>query len=260
MTEPVVSLSDVSLRLDGRQVLRSITWRVRKGENWVVVGPNGAGKTSLLGLLNGYHWPSSGTVNVLGEPFGRVDLRELRKRIGLVSPYLTDWVQESQNVLDVVLSGKFASIGLWSSPTPADRRLAAALLRRTGCGKYGGSSFGKLSQGEKQKVMIARALMAKPRLLVLDEPCSGLDIPGREKFLSAVAAIALKRNPSMVYVTHRIEEIPRGFTHAMLMKGGRILKMGRMDEVLDDGWLSRCFGVRIRVNRWRNRYYAVVNG
>ena len=260
MSELVLSLSDVSLSIEGRQVLHGVDWQVRKGQNWAVVGPNGAGKTSLLRMLNGYLWPSSGKVRLLGESFGRVDLRELRKKIGFVSPFVTDWIQDDQKVLKVVQSGKFASIGLWGAPTDADERLATRLLRRTGCERYAGTSFGKLSQGERQRVVIARALMAKPRILALDEPCSGLDIPARERFLSVLSDLTLRRSPTMIFVTHRIEEIPRGFTHAMLMNNGRVLKEGEIADVLDGAGLTKCFGVKIKVNKWGGRYYAVIEG
>lgn len=252
-------MRDVGLSIDGKPILKAINWEVRRGENWVVVGPNGAGKTSLLRLINGYHWPTTGKVRVLGKQFGGADLRELRKEIGLVSPYVTDWIPDNQRVLDVVFSGKFASIGLWVSPSDVDKRFAVALLRRMGCGRYASNKFGTLSQGEKQKVVIARALMARPRLLTLDEPCSGLDLAARERFLKAISNVAVKRNPSMVYITHRIEEIPRGFTHAILMRNGRVLKRGKMKVVLTDEYLSSCFGVGIRVKRLKGRYYALVD-
>lgn len=260
MTGPVLSLSNVSLFIEGRGVLHDITWKVMNGENWVVVGPNGAGKTTLLKLLNGYHWPSSGKVTILGERLGRVDLRELRRRMGLISPFVSDSIPEEERALDVVLSGKYASIGLWDAYSVSDRRYAMSLLRRTGCERHQNSKFGSLSQGEKQKVVIARALMAKPHLLLLDEPCAGLDIRGREKFLSALGRLALGRNPGVIYVTHRIEEIPIGFTHAMLLKRGRVVGKGKIHDVLNDEHLSKCFGIRIEVKKRGDRYYASVDG
>jgi iron complex transport system ATP-binding protein len=258
-TKPVLSLSNVSLKVDGKEVVHDVTWEIRRGENWVLVGPNGAGKTTLLRMLNGYQWPSSGRVSVLGETFGNVDLRELRMKIGLVSAYISDWIPDDDSVLDVVLSGKYASIGLWNATSPADRRLATSLLRRMGCERYSEGKFGRLSQGEKQKVVIARALMTRPHLIALDEPCAGLDIPGREKFLSTLRSMALSGSPSIVYVTHRIEEIPAGFTHAILLKKGRVISRGRIGEVLNDHGLSALFGVRIKVSKWRERYYALVD-
>jgi iron complex transport system ATP-binding protein len=258
-TEAVVSLSNVSLEVEGREVVHRVSWEVRKGENWVLVGPNGAGKTTLLRMLNGYQWPSSGKVTILGETFGRVDLRELRMKIGLVSSYISDWIPDDDRVLDVVLSGKYASIGLWNATSPADQRLARSLLRRLGCERYSHSRFGRLSQGERQKVIIARALMTRPSLIALDEPCAGLDIPAREKFLSTLHGMALSGNPSMVYVTHRIEEIPSGFTHAILLKKGRVISQGKIGDVLSDRGLSTLFGIGIKVSRWRDRYYALVD-
>jgi len=249
----------VDVSIEGKEVLHDVTWEVKRRENWVIVGPNGAGKTSLLRLLNGYHWPSSGKARVLGKKFGSVDLRELRKKIGLVSSYITDWVPADERVLDVVLSGKDASIGFWKPSSPEDNRLAVSALGALGCERYKDSRFGRLSQGEKQKVVIARALMARPRLVALDEPCAGLDIIGRERLLSTLRRLASRGSPSLIYVTHRIEEIPEGFTHGILLKGGKIVKMGMTNEVLDDESLTACFGVKVKVNRWRNRYYAMVD-
>ena len=259
LTGLILGLSNVSLAIDGKKIIRDLSWQVREGENWVLVGPNGAGKTTLLGILNGYHWPSGGRATVLGKDFGSFDLRELRKRIGFVSSYISDWIPEEERVIDVVVSGRYASIRLWKDPPPEELAYANRVLRRVGCGRYGGARIGKLSQGEKQRVIIARALMARPRLMALDEPCAGLDLPGREKFLSAVARIAESGSPTMIYVTHRIEEIPAGFTHALLLREGRVTAKGRIDQVLNSRNLSACFRVGIKVSRWRKRYYALVD-
>jgi iron complex transport system ATP-binding protein len=259
MKGPIVNMSNVSVAIEGNPVLRDVSWQMEDGENWVVVGPNGAGKTTLLRLLNGYHWPSSGQVSVLSKPFGKVDLRELRRRIGFVSSFISDWIPEDERVVDVVMSGKYASIRLWKEPPRRDLQHANLMLRRVGCERYMNAKFGKLSQGEKQRIIIARALMANPRLLVLDEPCASLDLPAREAFLSTVTEIARRKTPSLIYVTHRIEEIPAGFTHALLIKAGRVLREGKIDAVLDNRHLSKCFGVKVKVSKWRNRYYAMID-
>jgi len=255
----ILGLSNISLAIDGRKIIRDLSWQVKEGENWVLVGPNGAGKTTLLGMLNGYRWPSAGKATVLGKDFGSFDLRDLRRMIGFVSSYISDWIPEEERVIDVVVSGRYASIKLWKDPSPEELAFANRMLRRVGCGRFGSAKIGRLSQGEKQRVIIARALMARPRLMALDEPCAGLDLPGRERFLSAVVKIAESGSPTMIYVTHRIEEIPAGFTHALLLREGRVTAKGRIDEVLNSGNLSACFRVAIKVRKWRNRYYALVD-
>jgi len=259
LTGLILGLSNVSLAIEGRKIIRDLSWEVKEGENWVLVGENGAGKTTLLGILNGYRWPSAGRATVLGKDFGSFDLRDLRRKIGFVSSYISDWIPEEEKVIDVVVSGRYASIKLWKNPPPEELAFANRLLRRVGCGRYEGAKFGKLSQGERQRVIIARALMARPRLMALDEPCAGLDLPGREKFLSTVARIAESGSPTMIYVTHRIEEIPAGFTHALLLREGRVTAKGRIDQVLNSRNLSACFRVPITVRKWRNRYYALVD-
>lgn len=245
--------------LEGNEVIRNVSWRVERGENWVVVGPNGAGKTTLLRLLNGYLWPTSGTAAVLGKAFGSVDLRELRKSIGFVSSYMDGWVSEEERVLDVVASGASASMHPWQSLSQKDISYATSLVRRVGCGRHLQKRFGQLSQGERMRVIIARALMGKPLLITLDEPCAGLDLSGREDFLSTLSTIAVRRAQTMVYVTHRIDEVPSGFTHALLLRSGRVIAKGKIDRVLSGKNLSRCFGVRVRVTRWRKKLYALVD-
>lgn len=256
---PEVELSGVSVILDGNEVLRDVSWRVERGENWVVVGPNGAGKTSLLRLLNGYLWPTRGKVTLLGKTFGHVDLRELRRGIGFVSSYMDDWMPEEESVLDVVASGASASTRSWQTPNAKETAYATLLIKRAGCGTLLLRRFGQLSQGERRRIVIARALMARPSLIALDEPCAGLDLSGREDFLSMLSRIAKARTRTMVYVTHRIDEIPSGFTNALLLKDGAVLSQGRLDRVMDERNLSRCFGVKVKVARWRDRYYALVD-
>jgi iron complex transport system ATP-binding protein len=256
----IVELTDVSVDIGGRKIIDNFSWRVKRGEHWVIVGPNGAGKTTLLRVLNGYQWPSSGKATVLSTSFGSSDLRELRKEIGFVSAYIGDCIPDELKVEDVVMTGAYASIRLWSPPRSGDLARAKALLRRISCAKHAKKSFGQLSQGEKQRVIIARALMARPSLLTLDEPCAELDLTGRESFLSTLAKIATRKTPTMIYVTHRIEEVPRGFTHALLLKDGRALDSGRIEAVFNKKSLSSCFGVKVDVRKWRNRFYAFVDG
>lgn len=260
-TEPDISLSDVSLVLDGRRVLSNIDWRVMPGENWVVLGPNGAGKTSLLSIINGYRWPSSGEVSVLGLRFGDSDLSELRTRTGLVSSYLDWMVSGEETVMELVLSGKFGSTRLWRRTSQKDVTRATSLLRSLGCLSYRERKLSEVSQGERRKVAIARAMMAGPELLVLDEPCEGLDIASRESFLGGLVSLMSGRGrPTFVEVTHRTEDVPPGFTHALLLRGGRVLASGRLEETLTGENLSRCLGVAVDMRRWAGRYYMVPSG
>jgi iron complex transport system ATP-binding protein len=255
---PIVSLSDVSLVLDGKKVLNHVDWEVMPGENWVVIGPNGAGKTSLLSIINGYRWPSGGAVSVLGRRFGEADLRELRTETGLVSSYLDWMISRDEKVMDLVLSGKFGSIKVWGKVKPGDVEEARSLLRAMGCMEHRGKTVSELSQGEKQKVAIARALMARPRLLVLDEPCEGLDIASRESFLDGLAPLlSMRGGPSFIEVTHRTEDIPPGFTHALLLRAGRVVDSGEIGKTLTSGKLTRCLGTEVELKSLGGRYYMI---
>lgn len=255
---PVVSFKDVSLVLDGKTVLSGVDWEVMPGENWVVIGPNGAGKTSLLSIINGYRWPSSGEVSVLGRRFGDADLRELRTETGLVSSYLDWMIGGDEKVIDLVVSGKFGSIRVWRKVSRGDVARAASLLRAMGCADQVGKTFSELSQGERQKVAIARAMMARPKLLVLDEPCEGLDIASRESFLFGLAPLLSRKDgPSFVEVTHRTEDIPPGFTHALLLREGCVVASGEIRTTLTSEKLSRCLGTEVELKSWGGRYYMI---
>jgi len=255
---PVVSLSDVSLVLEGKRVLSHVDWEVMPGENWVVIGPNGAGKTSLLSIINGYRWPSSGSVSVLGRRFGDADLRELRTETGLVSSYLDWMIGGDEKVVDLVVSGKFGSTRVWSKVRATDVARAKSLLARMGCAEQLEKTLSELSQGERQKVAIARAMMARPRLLILDEPCEGLDIASRESFLDGLKPLLLRRGgPSFIEVTHRTEDIPPGFTHALLLREGRVVGSGEIRATLTSKRLTRCLGTRVELKSWGGRYYMM---
>ena len=252
----VIALSNVSLELDGKKVLEKVNWRVLEGENWVVIGPNGAGKTSLLSIVNGYRWPSSGKASVLGRRFGGADLRELRTETGLVSAYLDPTIRGNERAIDLVISGKLGSTRLWEKRTARDIQHAAALLKAAGYTGGIDKKVKELSQGERQKVAIARALMGRPKLLILDEPLEGLDLPARESFLRSLAGMLSRRGgPSFVEVTHRTEDIPPGFTHALLLRDGRVVASGRIGTTLTSENLTACLGVDVDLKRWRGRYY-----
>ncbi len=248
----VVSLEDVSKWLGDKLVLGGVNWSVSEGEHWVVLGANGSGKTTMLRIASGYLWPTSGTVSVLGRRFGSVDLRELRKKIGWVTSALTSRIPPGEQALNVVLSGRYASMGLYDEPSEADRGKAAGILEFMDCGELACRCFGVLSQGEQQRVLIARALMSDPRLLILDEPSAGLDLKAREGFLESVAK--LTEEHTVAYVTHHIEEIIPEFTHVILLKDGRVLRSGVKEDVLSTGNLREAFGVGLEVDFKGGRY------
>ena len=256
----------MNVLLGGKKVLHNINLEVRSGENWAVVGPNGSGKTTLLKVINGYQRISQGGVSVFGERFGETNLKEVRRRIGMVSSYLSDLVQLDDNVLDIVVSGGYAQTRLWGVPKFEFVEKARGLLRRLGCLKFEDGRLRELSQGERQKVIIARALMADPLLLTLDEPCAGLDLKSRESFISGLEEIASRKGKlgppfSMIYVTHRIDEIPSScFNKALLLKKGRRLtrEEEEIGKVLTSENVSRCFDVDVKVRRSGERYYPVI--
>lgn len=260
--QPILRLEDVSWRRREQTILSNITWTVQPGEHWAIIGVNGSGKTSLLHLVTGYEWPSSGRIEVLGEVFGRCDLRELRKSIGWVSVALADRFAAhhgSDPVLDVVVSGRHASIGLYEDPTPEDLARATHLIEQFGLSHRRTHAFGLLSQGERQRALLARAFLAQPPLLILDEPCTGLDLPARERFLDALAdATAAEDAPTLLYVTHHPEEVLPLFTHALLLRDGRVLAAGPKHEVITDERLSDALGIRVAVTWYNDRPWVRV--
>ncbi|MBP1931227.1 ABC transporter ATP-binding protein [Ammoniphilus resinae] len=247
----IIHVENVFFKRDERMILSDIHWDVNTGEHWAMIGLNGAGKTTLLKMINGYMWPVAGTgatIEVLGKRFGSVDLRELRKSIGWVSTSLTDSISPSHTVIDVVMSGKFATFGLYDSVANQDKEKAMVILTKLGAKHTAERRFGVCSQGEKQKIMISRALMANPKLLILDEPCTGLDIYSRENLLLAIDALGKQPNgPTMIYVTHHIEEVCPIFTHALIMKEGQVVAAGTKDKVITDTILSDGLGLPLEV-------------
>ena len=254
----VLALSGVELVRDDRTILRGIDWRVRRGERWAVLGPNGSGKTSLCRVASLYLHPSRGTVEVLGQRLGRTDIRELRRHAQLTSSALADMLQPKLRAEDVVVTGKYAALApWWHRYTAADRHKARALLQRFGCGILAAAAFGTLSSGERQRVLLARTLMSDPALWLLDEPTAGLDLGGREQLVALLGAVAADAGPpSIVMVTHHVEEIPPAFTHALLLAGGRICAAGPVRDVLTSERLSSCFGVALTLERRGGRWLA----
>ncbi len=252
---PIVELSKICMQRDDQQILTDIDWRIQKSEHWALLGANGSGKTSLLKVIAGYEWPTSGSVQVLGEKFGQTDLRELRKRIGWVSSALLHWLPDSETALSIVASGIEASIGLWREFTDSEFEKAGQALQVLGGQSIMTKPYRVLSQGERQRVLIARALVNRPALMVLDESCGGLDPFARERFLHDLAQFAETPDcPTLIFVTHHIEEIPSFISHAMLIKNGRPLGQGRIETVCTARLLSEAFGCPCELHRENGRY------
>lgn len=236
--EAVLKLNNVSLTRGKKVILRDLDWEVKKGEHWAVLGANGSGKTMLLKMLSGYIWPSRGEIFVLGKKFGSVDLSKLRQTIGWVSFELQQKMSEI-SAFEVILSGYYASIGLYQKPTATVLKKAESLIRFVGLKEHKDSLFSLLSYGEQKKVLIARSLMSKPKLLLLDEPCSGLDMRARKKFLGFIEKIAkMKSGPAIIFVTHHIEEIVPSIENVLALKKGKIIRESKKDDVLTEEFIK----------------------
>ena len=257
-SQNVLALDGVCVVRDGKLILGPISFRIAAGERWVVLGPNGAGKSTLLGVLAARIFPTKGTVQLLDQQVGRVDLSELRTRIGLASPALEAMVETDELVKDVVLTAAYAIIGRWNETYDLwDESRAVALLTTFGVRELGERRFSTLSSGEKKRVLISRALMADPELLLLDEPAAGLDVGGREDLLRRFAQFSNDPTaPASVLVTHHIEEIPIGTTHAILLKEGKIAVSGPVHSVITTEHVSAVFGLPIEVVHESSRFFA----
>jgi iron complex transport system ATP-binding protein len=242
----------------GAEILRDIDWTVERADRWVVLGRNGSGKTSLLSLAGALNHPSRGTVDVLGERLGRTDIRTLRRRIGLQSATLELQLRPTLHAEDAVMTAKYGALEpWWHEYTDADRERARHLLADMGCGGMGERQICTLSEGERQRVLLARLLMPEPELLLVDEPAAGLDLPAREALVTRLGRLARDPTaPPLVLVTHHVEEIPPGITAAMLLKDGRVLASGAPDEVLTSESLSECYGLALNVERREERWFA----
>jgi iron complex transport system ATP-binding protein len=254
---PALALEGVTVwewdaRARARQpILTDVGWSVLPAQQWAVLGPNGAGKSTLLDVAAGVRHPSRGVVRILGQTVGRVDLRTLRERIGHVDVKTEEAFSPRRTAFAVTLTGATGTIQvLRERVTAADEERAARLLTQLGCDAVAGHTFASLSQGERRRVLLARALMRQPPLLLLDEPADGLDLPGREALLAALASLAGDQPaPAVVTVTHHLEELPASTTHALLLRGGGVVAAGPAAEVLADGPLAACFGAAVRVHR-----------
>jgi iron complex transport system ATP-binding protein len=254
----VAALDGVTVRRGGATLLRAVSWTVRAGERWVVIGANGAGKSTLLQTLSGALRPSSGAVSLLGEALDEADLDDLLPRVGWASAALADLIPASTPVLDVVLTASHASLQRGDEPyDPADLERATDLLAQVGCRRLVERRFGSLSEGERKRVQLARAVMTDPELLLLDEPAAGLDLGGREALLRLLGRLALDQQaPVQVLVSHHVEEIPEGFTHALLIREGEVVGAGPIGATLTSALLSRTFGLPLRVLAHRGRWTA----
>lgn len=254
----VLQFSHVSVRRGRKPILSDVTWQVNQGERWVILGPNGAGKTTVVQLAAARMYPTTGTVRVLGERLGAVDISELRTRVGFASAALAERIAAGEKVLDVVLTAAYGMTGHWREEyDDFDVERASELLAAFGVADLAERSFGTLSEGERKRVQVARSLMSDPELLVLDEPASGLDLGGREVLLRALSELAADpAAPILVLVTHHVEEIPPGFTHGLLLRDGRVEAAGPIAQTMTSEHLSRTFGLALEAEQRDGRFTA----
>ena len=254
----VAELAGVSVLRPGATLLDEVDWTIEEDQHWVVIGPNGAGKTTLLEILAGQLHPTRGVVGLLGEIMGAVDVFELRPRIGVSSAVLADRIPRQEAVDNVVVSASYAVMGRWiENYDPMDFDRAQQLMAQLRIDHLASRTFGTLSEGERKRVLIARALMTDPELLLLDEPAAGLDLAGREDLVRRLGAFAASPlAPAMVLVTHHLEEIPEHFTHALLLRDGEVVAQGPLEETVTQGNLEATFGLQLTLNRQGSRFSA----
>lgn len=258
-TTPILDIRNLEISRGETSILSNVSWRVESHQHWALLGPNGCGKTSLLSSLTGYLTPTEGEVTVLGETFGESDWRELRKHVGIVSSSIRQRMNDSEPAIESVVSGKYAMIDYWGQVTRSDKARALQVLRQVEAEHLADRPWLFLSQGERQRVLIGRALMAPVRLLILDEPCTGLDPLAREHFLKFLQRLASQPNgPRLVLVTHHVEEIIPAISHVLLLKKGRVQNAGPKSKVLTSAALSQTFGTRITLTKQRGRYHLRV--
>jgi iron complex transport system ATP-binding protein len=246
----VLELADVSVRRGQATLLDSVDWTVREGERWVVLGANGAGKTTLVQLCSAQIHPTSGVAGILGEVLGTIDVFDLRPRIGYTSAAIAERIPRDEVVRDVVVSASYGVLGRWREHyDELDHDRARDLLVEVGAGKLLDRTFGTLSEGERKRVQIARSLMTDPELLILDEPAAGLDLGGREDLVSTMSVLANDiSSPAIVLVSHHVEEIPPGFTHALMLREGRVVAQGPVAEVMTATNLTTTFGMSLQLS------------
>lgn len=248
----VVVMGNISLRREENQILDDVHLRIEPGEHWVILGRNGSGKTTLLEMMNGYMFPSSGRIEVLGNVYGQCDVREVRKEIGYISQTLIEKLTLRDPVWEVVATGAYAFLRFYQTIPDEVKTKAMQLLEEMGFAKLANHPLGTLSQGERKKVMLARSLMAEPKLLIMDEPCAGLDLYEREKMLIEIDRLR-QRNMTVVYVTHHVEEIVPLFTHVALIRDGRIAAAGPKHEILTEDTIKHTYDIPVEVQWHEDR-------
>lgn len=255
----VVQIEQVTWEREDKVILKDVSWNIQEGQHWCLLGLNGSGKTTILNMVNGYQWPTQGKISVLGHAFGSYDLRELRKEIGWVSTALQQRLYGSDDALHIVLSGREASIGVYDEPSQEDIDKAMNLLNTLRCDYLAQRAYRSLSQGEKQRVLVARALMNDPKLLILDEPCTGLDIIAREQLLDMIEQLCKQKNcPTLIYVTHHVEEILPCFTHTLLLKSGEVFASGETEHVLTAEHMSEFYEVPVHLEKENDRFWLTI--
>jgi iron complex transport system ATP-binding protein len=258
-SSPILEVRGLSVRRDGFPILSEVGWLVERGQHWTILGANGSGKTSLLAALTGYLTPSQGSIQLLGQRYGQANWPALRQRVGFVSSALRQLIHDHEPASEIVVGGRYAAIDLWEKPGSADLRRARQLLRLVDAVSLAERPWGFLSQGERQRILIARGLMARPDLLILDEPCAGLDPVARERFLAFISDLGQRPCPALVLVTHHVEEIMPVFGHALVLHGGRVLAAGPTGGTLSSSVLSRAFGATVLLRRHSGRYTLKVS-
>ncbi|MGE7981858.1 ABC transporter ATP-binding protein [Solibacillus sp. NPDC093137] len=255
----MIHIENIHLYRNDKKILNDLSWHVQKGQHWAILGLNGSGKTTLLKVINGYIWPNEGKVQILGETYGKTYIPKLRTRIGWVSNAMIDNFNWQDNAIEIVLSGKFGALRLFNDVTEEEIDHAVSIMKHFHCDHLANKSFEHLSQGERQRVQIARAIMADPEILILDEPCGGLDLIERENLLQTIEQIAQAENgPTLIYVTHHVEEILPCFSHVLLMKDGKNVEANAREVVLTDELLSDFFGREISLQIERERAWVAI--
>jgi iron complex transport system ATP-binding protein len=257
---PIAKLEGITLWREGKPALRKVGFTVRSGEHWVLLGPNGSGKSSLLAVLQGWLWAQEGSLEVLGHAFGESDLAEMRRHIGWVGGEIESEFPRWQSVFDIAASGGVGTIGMqFDAASATVKRLAMRNLAWVGLRDYAERPCKQLSQGQTRLLTIARALMTAPRLLVLDEPCTGLDPVARSRFLQRLSRLLrVKNGPAAFYVTHHVEEIVPEITHALLLRQGKVVAAGPLKETLTPENLSRTFAAKVGLAKVRGQYRLVI--
>ena len=261
MIEPVLEIESVTRRDSGTKLLQSVNWRIETNQNWIILGPNGSGKTTLLRIAALTLHPSEGEITVFGEKLGHADVRSLRSKIGYSSAALASFLQPTLTAGEVVVTGLHASLASWwHNYSSTDFHRAHELLERVSCENHIDQKFKTLSSGEQQRVLLARALMPKPGILLLYEPNAALDLVGREELIMVLEELATDpKVPPIVLVTHHVEEIPSSFSHALLLSNGQVVASGEIGNVLTKSNMSLCFGSNIEVQRSKGRWSARID-